>query len=123
MALLKASSKLGLAAQASSGVRVLPDLVCSSYFFKISCSSLLSCIVNDPINERKSIRYHSGSLQFSSKKLGSPACDKDSPNKRGIKSEEVERERLVKRIKGADIGAPAYSCASDDICTGGGGGH
>ena len=123
IALLKASSKLGLAAQASSGVRVLPDFVCSSYFLKISCNSLLSCIANDPIDERKSIRYHNRSLRFSSMKLGSPACDKDSPNKRGIKSEEVERERLVKRIKGADIGAPAYPCASEDICTCRGGGH
>lgn len=56
-------------------------------------------------------------------KLGSPACDKDPPNKGGIKSEEVERERLVKRIKGADIRSPAYPCASDDIGTGGIRGH
>jgi hypothetical protein len=84
---------------------------------------LLSCIANDPIDEWKSIKYHNRSWRFSSKKLGCPTCDKDSPSKRGIESEEVEGEWLVKRIKGADIGAPAYSCASDDICTVGGGGH
>jgi hypothetical protein len=66
IALLKASSRLGFAAQASSGVRVLPDFVCSSYFLKISCSSLLSCIANDPIDERKSIRYHNHLLIINS---------------------------------------------------------